>query len=129
MVKLLACFLALGFVLLLAAAPRASAENLPVSVDRYSEACLKAGGGIDNGLNNSGTGTLYCLWPQRRDGTECKVGSNQVNICSIRCSTDACYAANPIKERPVWPLSGGPSRRKLLAPTDTLAPATAAPVN
>ena len=120
MVKLSACFLVLGFALLLAAAPRASAENLPVSVDRYNEACLKAGGG---------TGTLYCLWPQRRDGTECKVGSYQVNICSIRCSTDSCYAANPIKEQPTWPLSGGPSRRKLLAPTDTLAPATAAPVN
>lgn len=129
MVKLPACVLLLSFVLLLAAVPRASAENLPVTVDRYSEACLKTGGGIDNGLNSGGTGTLYCLWPQRRDGTECKVGSYQVNICSIRCSTEACYAANPIKERPIWPLNGGPSRRKLLAPTDTLAPGTLAPVN
>ncbi|HEV8389150.1 MAG TPA: hypothetical protein VGQ35_04860 [Dongiaceae bacterium] len=129
MVKHLACFLLLGCILLLAAASRASAENLPVTVDRYSEACLKVGGGIGNGLNGSGTGTLYCLWPERRDGTECKVGSYQVNICSIRCSSEACYAANPIKERPIWPLSGGPSRRKLLAPTDTLAPGTLAPVN
>jgi hypothetical protein len=129
MVRHLACSVVLGFILLLAAAPRTAAENLPVGVDRYSEACLKAGGGIDNGLNSGGTGTLYCLWPQRRDGTECKVGSNQVNICSIRCSTEACYAANPIKDRPNWPLNGGPSRRKLLAPTNTLTPGTAAPVN
>lgn len=129
MIKLSACFLALGFALLLAASPRALAENLPVSVDRYNAACIKAGGGVDNGLNSSGTGTLHCLWPQRRDGTECKVGGYQVNVCSIRCSTDACYAANPVKERPTWPLSGGPSRRNMLAPTDTLAPAAAAPVN
>ena len=129
MVRLLACFLLLGSIVLLSAAPRASAENLPVTADRYGEACLKVGGEVQRGLNNSGTGTLYCLWSTRRDGTECKVGSYQVNICSIRCSTEACYAANPIKERPTWPLNGGPSRRKLLAPTDTLAPATMAPVN
>jgi hypothetical protein len=129
MVKLPACFLALGFVLLAADPPRASAENLPVTVDRYSDACVKTGGGIDRALNSTGTGTLYCLWPQRRDGTECKVGSNSVNRCSIRCSTEACYAANPEKDRPLWPLNGGPSRKKMLAPTNTLAPDTLAPAN
>ncbi len=105
----------------------ALAENLPVTVARYSQACTKTGGAITNGLNNSGTGTLYCLWAARRDGTECKVGSNQVNICSIRCSTDACHAANPEKSKPTWPLSGGPSRKNM--PVDTLAPGTLAPVN
>jgi len=80
-------------------------------------------------IDRRADGVRATVFKQRRDGTECKVGSNQVNICSIRCSTDACYAANPIKEQPIWPLNGAPSRRKLLAPTDTLAPATAAPVN
>jgi hypothetical protein len=129
MVKRLACFLLPGFVLLAAAPPRASAENLPVTVDRYSEACVKTGGGIDSDLNSGGTGTLHCLWPKRRDGTECKVGSNAVNRCTIRCGSEACYAANPEKDLPLWPLNGGPSRKKMLAPTNTLAPDTLAPAN
>ncbi len=129
MVKLLACFLLLGFVLLAVDPPRAAAENLPVTVARYSDACVKTGGGIDSALNSGGTGTLYCLWPKRRDGTECKVGSNAVNRCSIRCSTEACYAANPEKDSPLWPLNGGPSRRQIPATTNTLAPDTLAPAN
>ena len=128
MAKFLACFLVLVSILICADAARVRAENLPVTVERYTQACTKTGGAINNGLNSSGTGTLYCLWATRRDGTECKVGSNQVNICSIRCSTEACYAANPEKTKPTWPLSGGPTK-KFMAPTDTLAPGTLAPVN
>src|SRR5262245_49095325 len=129
MAKFLACFLVSLLVLLFAGASRvAMAENLPVSVDRYSQACAKTGGAITNGLNNSGVGTIRCLWATRRDGTECKVGSYQVNICGIRCSTDACYAANPDKSKPIWPLNGGPTKKQM-APTGTLAPDTLAPVN
>ncbi len=126
MAKFLACFLVCLAILMIADAARVQAENLPVSVDRYSQACAKTGGAITNGLNSGGTGTLYCLWATRRDGTECKVGSYQVNICGIRCSTDACYAANPDKHQPTWPLNGGPSRKLNVAPTltpDTMAPA------
>ena len=103
------------------------AENLPVSADRYGKACLKTGGEFTRNLNSSGVGTVYCLW-QPRDRTECKVGGNQVNICMIRCSSNSCLVANPEKDRPIWPLSGGPNKKKM-APVDTLAPGTLAPVN
>jgi len=113
-------------MLVVVQAPRAAAENLPVAVDRYAKACNKTGGGITRNLNNSGTGTVYCLW-QPRDRTECKVGGNQVNICTIRCSSNAFTVANPDKHQPNWPLSGGP--KKNVAPMDTLMPDTLAPVN
>jgi len=126
MAKTLACFLLLLSILALADAPRAAAENLPVTVDRYAQACTKTGGGMTRGLNGSGTGVVYCAW-EIHGRTECKVGSNQVNICTIRCRSDTCYAANQYKDRPIWPLSGGP--KKNVAPMDTLAPDTLAPVN
>ena len=118
---LLAVTLALG----VATVPRAGAENLPVTAERYGKACQKTGGEFTRNLNNSGVGTVYCLW-QPRDRTECKVGGNQVNVCMIRCSSAACVGANPDKSHPVWPLSGGPKRT---APVDTLAPGELMPVN
>ena len=129
MTKALVCLLSLVAVaalLVLAQAPRARAENLPVSADRYGEACKKTGGEFTRNLNSSGVGTVYCLW-QPRDRTECKVGGNQVNICMIRCSSNSCIVANPDKHQPNWPLSGGP--KKNVAPMDTLMPDTLAPVN
>lgn len=113
-------------MLVVVQAPRVAAENLPVSADRYGEACKKTGGEFTRNLNNSGVGTVYCLW-RPRDRTECKVGGNQVNICMIRCSSNSCLVANPYKDRPIWPLSGGP--KKNAAPMDTLMPGTLAPVN
>ena len=117
---LLAVSLALG----VATAPRAVAENLPVTAERYGKACKKTGGEYTRNLNSGGVGTVYCLW-QPRDRTECKVGSNQVNVCMIRCSSEACVAANPDKSHPVWPLNGGPKNAApvngILQP-DTLAP-------
>lgn len=120
---LLALSLALGS----ATMPRAMAENLPVSAERYGQACTKTGGAFTRNLSNSGIGTVYCLWAAARDRTECKVGSNQVNVCTIRCSSAACLGANPDKSRPVWPLNGGP---KNAAPVDGIPqPDTLAPAN
>lgn len=127
MAKLLACFGVSLLVLLCADAARVRAENLPVTVERYTQACTKVGGELTNGLGSGGSGIIKCLWPTRRDGTECKVGSYQVNRCGIRCSTDACYAANPDKNQPTWPLNGGPSRKFNMSPT--LTPGTLAPAN
>ena len=129
MTRILACLFLLLSVLVLADAPRALAENLPVTAERYTQACAKTGGELTNGLGSGGSGIIKCLWPTRRDGTECKVGGFQVNVCGIRCSTEACYAANPNKNQPTWPLSGGPSRKWNMAPVDTLAPGTLAPAN
>lgn len=122
MSKALACLLAVFSVLLTAAA---AAENLPVPVDRYAQACTKTGGSATRHLDSGNSGVVYCAWLPR-DSTECKVGSNQVNRCTIRCNSNACLAANPDKHQPVWPLSGGP---KKMAPVDTLAPGQLAPVN
>jgi len=106
-------------------APFAVAENLPVTMDRYAQACTKTGGAITRPY--SGTGVAYCTWTTARDRTECKVGSSQVNRCTIRCSSSACINANPDKDHPVWPLSGGPKRFD--APLDTLPQQQMAPVN
>jgi len=108
--------------------PRAAlAENLPVTVQRYTQACEKTGGALTNNLGSGGSGVIYCLWASRGERTECKVGAFQVNRCGIRCRSDACYNANPEKDMPTWPLSGGPSRKNM--PVDTLAPGQLAPVN
>jgi hypothetical protein len=48
------------------------------------------------------------------EGTECGVTSSQI----IRCGSEACYAANPEKDRPTWPLDGGPHLKKFKVPTD-----------
>ncbi len=125
MAKALASFIAVLSVLLIPALSTASAENLPVAVDRYAQACTKTGGSETHYLDGGNSGVIYCTWLPR-DRTECKVGSNQVNQCMIRCSSNACVAANPNKHLPVWPLSGGP---KKMAPVDTLAPQQLAPVN
>ncbi len=122
----LACLLVPA--LLICGMPPAAAENLPVSVSRYAKACFKTTGELTKHLNNSGTGVIYCLWASGGDGTECKVGSNQVNVCTIRCRSDACLAANPDKHNPLWPLNGGPGK-KIMAPGGTLAPDTMAPAN
>jgi hypothetical protein len=115
-------------VVLVALVQMARAENLPVTVQRYEQACTKVHGALTRNLNSSNVGTIYCVWAPQRDRTECKVGSNQVNVCTIRCSSDACYVANPRKDKPVWPLNGGPGRQGV-APAGTLAPDTLAPVN
>ena len=58
MTKLLACSLVLGLILL-GNGTNAVAENLPVSVDRYSQACVRAGGGVTKAIN-AGSGKLNC---------------------------------------------------------------------
>jgi hypothetical protein len=127
--KALASLLVLAVVVaMIALVQMARAENLPVTVERYQQACTKVHGAFTRNLNGGNTGTIYCVWATPRDRTECKVGSNQVNVCTIRCSSDACYVANPRKDRPVWPLNGGPGKQGV-APTGTLAPDTLAPAN
>lgn len=124
--RLSACAIVLVLAgMILFEAPFASAENLPVTMDRYAQACTKTGGAITRPY--SGTGVAYCTWTTARDRTECKVGSSQVNRCMIRCSSNACINANPDKDHPVWPLSGGPKRFD--APLDTLPTQQMAPVN
>lgn len=122
----LACLLVPA--LLICVAPPAAAENLPVSVSGYAKACFKTTGEFIKHLNSGGTGVVYCRWAGGNDSTECKVGSNQVNVCAIRCQSDACLAANPDRHNPLWPLNGGPGK-KIMAPGDTLAPDTLAPAN
>ena len=125
MVKVLVgCLCLLSAVLV--AMPTAWAENLPVPVERYSHACLATAGTVSLQLDSGNSGVVYCTWAPARDRTECKVGSNQVTVCTIRCATAICLAANPNRTKPVWPLKGGPKRA---APADTLAPGELAPAN
>jgi hypothetical protein len=128
MLKRWVCSLLFTFVLVLTEASAASAESLPVTVDRYSQACVNAGGGVTRSIDSGGAGNLLCLWSQR-EGTECGVSSFQVMHCIIRCSSEACYAANPNKDRPTWPLNGGPKRKKILPPVDLQNAPTLAPAN
>jgi hypothetical protein len=114
--------------LVIAWGPVAAAENLPVTVERYSQACVRAGGGVTRSIDASGAGSLLCLWSQR-EGTECGVTSSQVMHCIIRCGSEACYAANPEKDRPTWPLDGGPHLKKLKVPTDLSKTPMLAPAN
>ena len=126
MIRLLAGLCVLISILFLFDARPASAENLPVTVQRYGQACAKVGGVVDQVFDSGGSGIVHCTWAAARDITECKAGSNQVTVCTIRCSSAACLSANPNKHLPVWPLSGGPGKR---LPIDTLAPQQMAPVN
>jgi hypothetical protein len=62
-------------VLVIAWAPVAAAETLPVTVERDSQACVQAGGRVTRSIDAGGAGSLLCLWSQR-DGTECGVTSS-----------------------------------------------------
>ena len=95
----------LAFALLLAA-PALAAESLPMPVAHYAELCQASGGAFTAQLS-SGLGIVRCAWAGH-GRTECKVGSNTVNVCGIACQSNACLKENPARYTPVWPLGGGP---------------------
>ena len=107
---------------LLLAPPAMATESLPMPVARYSELCQASGGVLTTHLS-SGVGIVRCGWSDH-GRTECKVGSNIVNICGISCQSNACLKANPARYSPIWPLAGGPNGAALPASpgSGTLAP-------
>ena len=111
-----------GVFLALAALPAVAAETLPMPVARYAELCQASGGTLTTHLS-SGVGIVRCAWSDH-GRTECKVGSNIVNICGISCQSNACLKANPARYTPAWPLAGGPNTAALPASSGsgTLAP-------
>ena len=111
-----------GVFLALAALPAVAAETLPMPVARYAELCQASGGTLTTHLS-SGVGIVRCAWSDH-GRTECKVGSNIVNICGIACQSNACLKANPARYTPIWPLAGGPNSAALPASpgSGTLAP-------
>jgi hypothetical protein len=115
--------LCVGVLLALAALPAAAAETLPMPVARYAELCQASGGSLTTHLS-SGVGIVRCAWSDH-GRTECKVGSNIVNICGISCQSNACLKANPARYTPTWPLAGGPNVAPLGASpgSGALAPA------
>ena len=117
MVRVVAILLAV-----LAALPADAAESLPMPVARYTELCQATGGTLSTHLS-SGVGIVRCAW-SGHGRTECKVGSNIVNICGIACQSNACLKANPARYTPIWPLAGGPTTAPLPASpgSGTLAP-------
>jgi len=119
--KSMLCVVA-GVFLALAALPATAAETLPMPVTRYAELCQASGGTLTTHLS-SGVGIVRCAWSDH-GRTECKVGSNTVNICGISCQSNACLKANPARYTPAWPLAGGPTTAALPASpgSDTLAP-------
>lgn len=112
-----------GVLLALAALPALAAENLPMPVARYAALCQASGGAFTSQLS-SGLGIVRCAW-SGHGRTECKVGSNTVNVCGIACQSNACLKANPARYSPAWPLAGGPNSAALPASpgAGTLAPA------
>jgi hypothetical protein len=119
--KSMLCVVA-GVFLALAALPATAAETLPMPIVRYAELCQASGGTLTTHLS-SGVGIVRCAWSDH-GRTECKVGSNTVNICGISCQSNACLKANPARYTPAWPLAGGPTTAALPASpgSDTLAP-------
>ena len=119
--KSMLCVVA-GVFLALAALPATAAETLPMPVTRYAELCQASGGTLTTHLS-SGVGIVRCAWSDH-GRTECKVGSNIVNICGIACQSNACLKANPARYTPIWPLAGGPNSAALPASpgSGTLAP-------
>lgn len=119
--KSMLCAVASVF-LALAALPAVAAETLPMPVARYAELCQARGGTLTTHLS-SGVGIVRCAWSDH-GRTECKVGSNIVNICGISCQSNACLKANPARYTPTWPLAGGPNTAALpISPgSGTLAP-------
>ena len=119
--KSMLCVVA-GVFLALAALPATAAETLPMPVTRYAELCQASGGTLTTHLS-SGVGIVRCAWSDH-GRTECKVGSNIVNICGISCQSNACLKANPARYTPAWPLAGGPTTAALPASpgSGTLAP-------
>jgi hypothetical protein len=111
-----------GVFLALAALPAVAAETLPMPVARYAELCQASGGILTTHLSG-GVGIVRCTWSDH-GRTECKVGSNTVNICGISCQSNACLKANPARYTPAWPLAGGPNIAALpISPgSGTLAP-------
>ena len=109
--------------MLVLAPPAMAAESLPMPVTRYAELCQASGGSLTAQLS-SGLGIVRCAW-SGHGRTECKVGSNIVNVCGISCQSNACLKANPARYTPTWPLAGGPNTAPLPASpgSGTLAPA------
>lgn len=89
-------------------APRALAENLPVSIDRYADACRQTGGGVGT-YTNDGARLVSCKWTSH-GRTDCLLETDQVQRCIIGCTSAVCLAENPSSENPKWPLNGGPKR-------------------
>ena len=114
--------IAVWAVVLLMALPAVAAESLPMPVVRYAELCQASGGGMTTHLSG-GVGIVRCTWADH-GRTECKVGSNIVNICGISCQSNACLKENPARYTPTWPLAGGPHSAALPASpgSGTLAP-------
>jgi hypothetical protein len=108
--------------LALAALPALAAESLPMPLARYAALCQASGGAMSTHLS-SGVGIVRCAWAAH-GRTECKVGSNIVNICGISCQSNACLRENPARYTPIWPLAGGPNSAPLPASPGggTLAP-------
>ena len=106
------------------AATSARAEDLPVSIDRYADACRKTGGGVGT-YTNDGARLVSCKWTSHGK-TDCLLETDQVQRCTIACASVVCLADNPSSQTPKWPLNGGPKR----LPTNK-APTTGtnAPVN
>jgi hypothetical protein len=107
---------------LLMALPALAAESLPMPVTRYAALCQASGGAMSTHLS-SGVGIVRCAW-SGHGRTECKVGSNVVNICGISCQSNACLKQNPARYTPTWPLAGGPNSaaRPASPGSGTLAP-------
>lgn len=117
-----ASLIAVWAFLALAALPALASESLPMPVARYAELCQASGGVLATHLS-SGVGIVRCAWSDH-GRTECKVGSNIVNICGISCRSNACLKENPARYSPRWPLAGGPNSAALPASpgSGTLAP-------
>ena len=115
----LLCILAIGLDI-----STAAAETLPVSIDRYFDACRQTGAGVGT-YTNDGAQLASCKWTSHGK-TDCLVESDQVQRCTITCASAQCLADNPNSQAPKWPLNGGQKAKATFKATTT---GTNAPVN
>jgi hypothetical protein len=102
----------------------AAAETLPVSIDRYFDACRQTGAGVGT-YSNDGAQLATCKWTSHGK-TDCLVERDQVQRCTITCASAQCVAQNPDSANPLWPLNGGPKSKPAVKATTT---GTNAPAN
>ena len=121
--RALAAVALLAFSAVTGWAELAAAETLPVTIDRYVDACRKTGAGIGT-YTNDGARLVSCKWTSHGK-TDCLLENDQVTSCVIACTSTVCLAENPSSANPKWPLNGGPKRLPTVkAPTTgTNAPA------
>lgn len=100
------CLLTLLGLAALPAVSARAADNLPMPVANYAALCQQSGGSAVTQLTG-GVVMVQCQWAAHGH-TECEVGGNQVNVCGIFCSSNACLKDNPARYSPRWPLQGGP---------------------